>query len=78
MFSSKQSTLFYLLTILGMCALFWRVESQQFYPNGRYGRSDKMPALSDVRGTREMTVSFFGDGTVQCTYTGYPDFYRCK
>ncbi|XP_022252237.1 uncharacterized protein LOC111087963 [Limulus polyphemus] len=64
-----------ILLVAVVCTLFTRIRGQQFYPNGRYGRRDSMPPLSG--GNREMILSFFGDGSVRCVYTGYSDYYRC-
>ncbi|XP_076352822.1 uncharacterized protein LOC143248337 [Tachypleus tridentatus] len=64
-----------ILLAVAVCTLFMRVRGQQFYPNGRYGRRDSIPPLSG--GTREMILSYFGDGSVRCVYTGYADYYRC-
>ncbi|GAB6025719.1 hypothetical protein CHUAL_011702 [Chamberlinius hualienensis] len=51
---------------------------QQFFPNGRYGRRSTMPSLQESASGREMTVAFFGDGSVRCVYAGYGDYYRCN
>ncbi|GAB6027328.1 hypothetical protein CHUAL_001608 [Chamberlinius hualienensis] len=50
---------------------------QHFYPNGRYGRRSSMPPFQEISSGREMTVAFFGDGSVSCFHTGILDYYRC-
>ncbi|XP_077562812.1 RYamide neuropeptides-like [Haemaphysalis longicornis] len=48
----------------------------QFVPNGRYGRRSVTPPLAGV--SRDLTVNFFGDSSISCSYTGFADMYRCS
>ncbi|XP_023221782.1 uncharacterized protein LOC111623440 [Centruroides sculpturatus] len=75
MSNSQKSKGSWMLIAVCYC-LVVQICAQQFYPNGRYGRRDSTPPLPS--GSREMSVSFFGDGTVSCVYTGYQELYRCS
>ncbi|XP_067140754.1 RYamide neuropeptides-like [Centruroides vittatus] len=74
--ANQKRSITWLLSATLICSLLVQLSAQQFYPNGRYGRRSMVPPLADAM--HEISVSFFGDGSVSCIYTGVSNFYRCN